>query len=57
MEERIVTYVSGDITFIMRETWQDGKHIRDEVTGFYWGMPNEADTERFKNKPYAEYDY
>ena len=51
MEERIVTYVSGDITFIMREIWNsDGDPVQSEVVGFYYGEPNEEDTEYFKTK-------
>lgn len=50
-EVRIEEYYSeeGDITFIMRETFLRSEPIKSEVVGFYYGKPNEKDTEHYKD--------
>jgi len=51
-ETKIVEYYSGngDITFLMREIWDGENPVESEVVGFYYGRPNKADTEYFKDK-------
>ena len=58
MTEIYVGYYSesGDITFIMRELWGDGEPIESEVVGFYYGKPNDEDTERYKNNRIAKFN-
>lgn len=39
-----------DVTFIMEDTIQDDDIIKTEVKGFYYGNPNDEDTEYYYNK-------
>ena len=54
--EIITTYAPDtDITFILIETYQNEDPISTEVVGFYYGQPNEEDTERYIGNLKAEY--
>lgn len=44
------------MTFILKETVDaDGEPLSTEVVGFYYGSPNEADTQKFTGELKAEY--
>ena len=45
----------NDMTFIMEEEEQDNQ-VRVTVKGFYYGEPNEDNTEQFFNDLTAEFD-
>lgn len=45
----------NDITYIMEEEHVDGKIIVS-VSGFYYGQPNEADTQAYRNNLVAEFE-
>lgn len=47
-----------DITFIMEETYDEkGEPISTECVGFYYGEPTEKDTQFFKGKLKASFDW
>lgn len=47
---------SGDMTFILKEEYNaEGDPLSTEVVGFYFGKPNEKDTEHFTGKLKAEF--
>jgi len=50
-EVRIEEYYSeeGDITFLMKEIYLRSEPVKSEVVGFYYGKPNEKDTEYYKD--------
>lgn len=49
---------SGDMTFILKEEYnEEGNPITTEVVGFYYGAPNEKDTEYYTGKLKAVYVY
>ena len=48
--------LSGDMTFILEEVYdKDGNIISTECVGFYYGEPNEVDTNSYYGKLRAEY--
>lgn len=48
---------SHDITFVMRETYDDdGTPLTLAVTGFYFGEPTEQDNQTFDGDPEARFD-
>lgn len=57
-EKKIYTcYASkDDITFIMEDTYKDGKVILTEVKGFYYGEPEEEATKQFYGDLKATFD-
>jgi hypothetical protein len=45
-----------DMTFIMRDTYNEHDDLKaTQVMGWYYGEPNEEDTERYYCKPIAMY--
>lgn len=49
---------SADMTFVMEETYTEkGELISTECVGFYYGEPTEKDTQFFKGKLKANYDW
>lgn len=55
-EIRTVYSASEDITFILKETTnKDGDPVSTELVGFYYGTPNEDDTEKYIGALKAEY--
>lgn len=44
-----------DITFILKDIIEDDAVISTEVTGFYYGSPDEQNIEKYKNSLKAEY--
>lgn len=45
-----------DMTFIVKETTTNDNKILVEVTGFYYGEPNDEDTKMFDGDLLAEFD-
>ena len=48
---------SGDITFIMEDTYKNGEIVSTEVKGFYYGEPDEKSTKDFYGKRKAKFDW
>lgn len=49
---------SHDITFVMRETYDDkGSPVKLAVTGFYYGEPDEQSNLDFDGDSEAEFDF
>ena len=46
--------VECDMTFILKETTTDDNKVLVEVTGFYYGEPNDDCTRMFDGKRVAE---
>jgi hypothetical protein len=56
--EEIWTIHEGDITVIFKSIYRDSDKnelLSTEITGFYFGTPNDKDTELFNGKLKAEY--
>ena len=48
----------ADMTFVMEEiTDKNGECASVEVVGFYYGEPSEKDTQYFKGKRKAKFDW
>ena len=46
-----------DMTFIMEETTDRGELISTECVGFYYGEPTQEDTQYFKGKLKATFEW
>jgi len=44
----------NDITFVLRESWQNGEIVATQVWGFYYGEPNEELTDEVKKQEHPK---
>lgn len=57
-EEIYAVYSENDMTFIMKETYDDDNElISTECVGWYYGEPDEKSTATFIGKLKAEYKW
>ena len=50
-KERYTVYSrTSDITFIMEDTYKNGKYVSTEVIGFHYGEPYEDSVKNFSGK-------
>lgn len=55
-KERYTVFADeADLTFIMQDTYIDGKYKSTEVIGFHYGQPNEKSIAWFSGKTKAEF--